>query len=52
MQNPGTIVVSLQEGQERSYIRRSAVGLRNHKDLTNDMIAVGWAEEIILNTDH
>jgi hypothetical protein len=41
MQNPATIVVSLQEGQEGLNIVRRVVGLRNHKGLTDGMIVVG-----------
>jgi hypothetical protein len=35
MQNPATIVVLLQEGQEGLNIVRRAVGLGNHKGLTD-----------------
>jgi hypothetical protein len=51
MQNPATIVVSLQEGQEGFNNSRTAVGLGNHKRLTDGTIAVGMAEEVILNSD-
>jgi hypothetical protein len=51
MQNPATIVVSLQEGQEGLNNVRRAVGLGNHKGLTDGTIAVGRAEEVILNSD-
>jgi hypothetical protein len=46
------IVVSLQEGQERLNNARRAVGLGNHKGLTDSTIAVGRAEEVIVNSDH
>jgi hypothetical protein len=52
MQNPAWIVVSLQEGQEGLNTARRAVALGHHKDLTDDTIAVGRAEEVILNSDH
>jgi hypothetical protein len=52
MQNPATIVVSLYEGQEGLNNARRAVGLGNHKGLTDGTIAVGWGEEVILNSDH
>jgi hypothetical protein len=51
MQNPATIVVSLPEGQEELNNARRAVGLGNHKGLTEGTIAVGRAEEGILNSD-
>jgi hypothetical protein len=51
MQNPATIVVSLQEGQEGLNNGRRAVGLGNQKGLTDGTIAVGKAEEVILNSD-
>jgi hypothetical protein len=51
MQNPIMIVVSLQEGQEGLNNARRPVGLGNHKGLTDDMIAVGREEEVILNSD-
>jgi hypothetical protein len=41
MQNPATIVVSLQEGQEGLNNARRAVGLGKHKGLTDGTIAVG-----------
>jgi hypothetical protein len=52
MQNPATIVVSLQEGQEELNNARRVVGLGNHMGLTDGMIAVGRAEEVILKSDH
>jgi hypothetical protein len=51
MQYPATIVVLLSEGQEGVNIARRAVGLRNQKGLTEHTIAVGSAEEVILNSD-
>jgi hypothetical protein len=51
MQNPATLVVWLQEGQEGLNNARWAVGLGNHKGLTDDMIVVGRAEEVIINSD-
>jgi hypothetical protein len=51
MQNPATIVVSLQEGQEGLNNARRAVGLGNHNGLTDCKIALGKAEEEILNSD-
>jgi hypothetical protein len=51
MQNPATIVVSLQEGQEGLNNARRAVGLGNHKGLTEGTIAVRKAEEVTLNSD-
>jgi hypothetical protein len=45
------IVVSLQEGQEGLNIVRRAVDLGNHKSLTDGRIAVGWAEDVILNSN-
>jgi hypothetical protein len=51
MHNPATILISLQEGQEGLNIARRAVGLGNHKGLTDGTIAVGKAEEVILNSD-
>jgi hypothetical protein len=51
MQNPTTIVVSLQEGQEGLNYARRVVGLGNHKGLTDGMIRIGVAEEVILNSD-
>jgi hypothetical protein len=51
MQNPATIVVSLQEGQEGLTNARRAVGLGNHKGLTDGTIAVGKAQEVLLNSD-
>jgi hypothetical protein len=51
MQNPATIVVSLQEGQEGLNNVSRAVDLGNHKSLTDGTITVGSAEEIILNSD-
>jgi hypothetical protein len=52
MQNPATIIVSLQEGQEGLNNARRAVGLGNHMGLTDGTIAIGRAEEVILNSDH
>jgi hypothetical protein len=52
MQNPATIVVSLQEGQEGLINARRAVCLGNHYGLTDGTIAVGRGEEVILNSDH
>jgi hypothetical protein len=51
MQNPTTIVLSLQEWQEGLNNARRAVGPGNHKGLTDGTIAVGRAEEVILNSD-
>jgi hypothetical protein len=51
MQNPATIVVSLQEGQDGLNNTRRAVGFGYHKGLTDGTIAVGWAEQVILNSD-
>jgi hypothetical protein len=51
MQNPATIIVSLQEGQEGLNIARRAVGVENQKGLTDGTIAVGKAQEGILNSD-
>jgi hypothetical protein len=51
MHNLSTIVVSLQEGQEGLNNARRAVGRGNHKGLTDGTITVGWAEEVILNSD-
>jgi hypothetical protein len=51
MQNPEMIVVSLQEGLAGLNITRRAVGLGNHKSLTDGTITVGAAEEINLNSD-
>jgi hypothetical protein len=51
MQNPAMIVVSLYEGQEELNIARRAVGLGNHNGLTGGTIAVGRADEVILNCD-
>jgi hypothetical protein len=51
MQNPATIVVSLQEWQGGLNNARRAVGLGHHKGLTDVIIAVGRAEEGILNSD-
>jgi hypothetical protein len=51
MQNPATSVVSLQQGQEGLNNARRAVGLGNHKGLSDGTIAGGWAEEVILNSD-
>jgi hypothetical protein len=51
MQNPAAIIVSSQEGQEGLNIARRAVGLGNHKGLTDGTIAVGCADEVILNSD-
>jgi hypothetical protein len=51
MQNRVTIIVSLQEGQEGLNNARRAVGLRNHMGLTDGKIAVGEAEEVILNSN-
>jgi hypothetical protein len=51
MHNPATILISLQEGQEGLNIARRAVGLGNHKGLTDGTIAVGKGEEVILNSD-
>jgi hypothetical protein len=45
------IVVSLQEGQDGLNNARRAVGLGNHKGLTDGTITVGRAEEVILNSD-
>jgi hypothetical protein len=52
MQNPATIVVSLQEGHEGLNTTRRAVGLRNLNGLTDGAIVVGSGEEGILNSDH
>jgi hypothetical protein len=52
MQNPATIVVSLQEGQEELNIVRRAAGLGNHQGVINGTIAVGGADDVILNSDH
>jgi hypothetical protein len=52
MQNPATIVVLLQEGQEALNNVRRAVGLVDHKGFTNGGIAVGKAEQVIFNSDH
>jgi hypothetical protein len=41
IQNPAMIVVSLQERQEGLNNARKAVGLGNHKGLTDGTIAVG-----------
>jgi hypothetical protein len=51
MRNPATIIVSLQEWQEGLNNPRSAVGLGYHKGLTDGTIAVGKAEEVILNSE-
>jgi hypothetical protein len=51
IQNPAPIVVSLQEGEEGLNNARRAVGLGNHKGLTIGTIAVGRAEEVMLNSD-
>jgi hypothetical protein len=51
MQNPATIEVSLQEGQEGLNNARSVVGLGNHKGLTDSTIVVGRAEKVILKSD-
>jgi hypothetical protein len=51
MQNPTTIVVSLQEEQEGLNNARSPGGLGNHKGVTNRTIVVGRAEEVIPNSD-
>jgi hypothetical protein len=51
MQNPATIVVSLQEGQGALNNARRAVGLGNHKGLTDSTIPVRRAEEVVLNSD-
>jgi hypothetical protein len=51
MQNPATIVISLQEGQEGLNTARREVGLGNHKGLTDSTIVVGKGEEVILNSD-
>jgi hypothetical protein len=52
MPNPPMIIVSLQEEQEAINIARSVVGLGNNKGWTDGTIAVGIAEEVILNSDH
>jgi hypothetical protein len=51
MQNPATIVVSLQERQEGLNNARRPVGLGNYKGLTDSTIVVGRAEEVILKSD-
>jgi hypothetical protein len=51
MVNPGPIVVTLQERQEGHNIARRVVGLGYHKRLTHWTMAVGRAEELILNFD-
>jgi hypothetical protein len=52
MQNPGLIVVSLQEGQAGLNIVRWAVGVGNHTGLSDGMIAIEQAQEVIFNSDH
>jgi hypothetical protein len=52
MQNLATIVLLLQEGQKEFNNARRAGGLGYHKGLTDSMIWVGSAEEVILNSDH
>jgi hypothetical protein len=52
MQNPATIVVSLQEGHEGLNNASRAGHLGKHKGLTDGTIAVGRAEEVILNSVH
>jgi hypothetical protein len=51
MQNPATIVVSLQEGQEGLNNARRVVGRGNHTGLTDGTITVEMAEAVILNSD-
>jgi hypothetical protein len=51
IQNPATIVLSLQEQQEGLNHLRRAVGFGNHKGLTDSTIMVGRGEEAILNSD-
>jgi hypothetical protein len=45
------IVLSLQKGQEGLNNTNRAVGLGNHKGLTDGTITVGRAEEVILKSD-
>jgi hypothetical protein len=52
MQNPATIVVSLQEGQDGLNITRTALGLGNHEGLTGGTITVERADDVRLNFDH
>jgi hypothetical protein len=52
MQNPATILVSLYKGQEVLNIATRAVGLGNHKGLTDGTITVGRADKVTLNSDH
>jgi hypothetical protein len=52
MQNPTTIVVSLEVGQEELKIPRKAVGHGNHKGVSAGIIAIGRVEMVILNADH
>jgi hypothetical protein len=52
MQNPAPIVVALQLGQEGLNIARNAVGLGNHKGLTDGIIMIGRAEEVNLDSDY
>jgi hypothetical protein len=51
MQNPATILVSLQERQEGLNIAGRAVGLGYRKGLTDNTIVLGRAKEVILNSD-
>jgi hypothetical protein len=48
IQNPETIIATLQEGQEGLNILGRVVGLENEKGLTDDTITLGRGEEVIL----
>jgi hypothetical protein len=52
MQNPAKIVVSLQDRQGVLNIAKWAVGLGNYKGLTDGMIVVGRAQEVIFNSNY